>query len=545
MGQDRMRELEREWERQGRSRREFFRLLGSGAGMATIAGVLGAGGGLAARLTGLESAVPSALAATPQRGGTLIAAAGGEIKMDPYFQTAPTWIIQGQFYNALFDYLGPDPFKIHGQLAESWNESDRQLTVTLRRGVKFHNGREVTAQDVVDNVNRALDKSIGHYLYDYFSPAVDGAEASEQYTVKISYKKTYPLKLDDLTILYLIPKEAMAEVATKPMGSGPFRFVSYFPGDQLQMERFDQYWESGKPYLDKVTIKFIPDAQAKIANLRSGSLDFVDSLAPSDLVQLQKEGKYHIASSPAGGFWYCAVLNTARKPLDNKLVRQALNYSIDRQKVNKLAFYDRAPATQSRYLPSSPWYNRAAATRYSFDLKKAKALLDQAGYPNGFTTTISVSEPVVPGGKAMAQVWAQDLSTIGVTLTIVEKEQGRHFDDYFKGTYDIQGGWVLGDGKGDPASGINNSSPLRTDNNRANIQTQPFYAEYRKLVEDGVSSIDFKVRKPIYDRIQEIWADEGWVVNVAFDVFSDVVSGRVNGFRMPIDQVPHFGTVWF
>jgi peptide/nickel transport system substrate-binding protein len=527
-----------QWERRGLSRREFMR-------MAAIAGIAGAGGGAAAALSGRTAAIPSAAAAAARRGGNLIAAGTGEIKMDPYFQTQPTWIIQGQIYSALFDYLGPDPFKIHGQLAESWQEADRELTVKLRRGVKFHNGRDVTAQDVVDNITRALDKSIGHYLYDYFNPAVAGAEATDQYTVKISYKQTYPLKLDDLTILYLIPKEAMADVATKPVGSGPFRFVSLSPGDQLQMERFDQYWEQGRPYLDKVTIKFIPDVQARIANLRAGSLDFADSLAPSDLVQLEKERKFHIASSPPGGFWYCAVLNTAHKPLDNKLVRQALNYSIDRAKVNKLAFFDRAPATQSRYLPSSPWYNKAASTRYTFDLKKAKALLDQAGLPNGFTTTISVCEPVVPGGKAMAQVWAQDLATIGVTLTIVEKEQARHFDDYFKGTYDIQGSWTLGDGKGDPASGINNSSPLRVDNNRANIQTQPFYAEYRKLVEGGVTSIDPKVRKPIYDKIQEIWADEGWVVNVGFAVYSDVLGGRVNGFKMPIDQVPHFGGVWF
>jgi peptide/nickel transport system substrate-binding protein len=541
---DDIRMLAREWDRRGFSRRAFLRLLRSGAGATTIAGILGAGGGAAAWFARETAAAPSAKAAAPPRGGAFVAAGTGEIKMDPYYQTAPTWIIQGQIYGALFDYLGPDPFKIHGQIAESWQESDKELTVKLRPGVKFHTGREVTAQDVADNIDRALDKSIGHYLYDYFNPAVAGREVIDKYTVKIAYKTTYPLKLDDLTILYLIPKEAMADVATKPVGSGPFKFVSYSPGDTLEMERFDQYWEQGRPYLDKVTIKFIPDAQARIANLQAGSLDFVDSLAPSDIVRLQKEGKYQVAAAPPGGFWYCNVMNCAKPPLDNKLVRQALNYSMDREKVAKLAYFNRAPATQSRYLPSSPWYSKPAATRYTFDLTKAKALLQQAGHPDGFTTTLSIGDATIPGSKAMAQIWSQDLATIGVKLTILEKEQGPFFDDYFKGNYEIIG-WLLGDGKADPASGINNSSPLRTENNKANIQTQPFFADYRKLVDQGVGSIDLKLRKPIYDKIQQYWADEGWSITIAFAVFADVLSGRTKGFRPSIDQVPHFGLVWF
>ena len=102
----------------------------------------------------------------------------------------------------------------------------------------------------------------------------------------------------------------------------------------------------------------------------------------------------------------------------------------------------RAPATQSRYLPSSPWYSKPAATRYTFDLTKAKALLQQAGHPDGFTTTLSIGDATIPGSKAMAQIWSQDLATIGVKLTILEKEHGPFFDDYFKGNYDVIG-WLL------------------------------------------------------------------------------------------------------
>ena len=168
---------------------------------------------------------------------------------------------------------------------------------------------------------------------------------------------------------------------------------------------------------------------------------------------------------------------------------------------------------------------------YSFDLEKAKALLEEAGFGDGFTTTISVSEAGRPGSKALAQVWSQDLATIGVTLEILEKEQNAFYDDYFADDYDIQA-YLLGDGLFDPATGINDSSPLRVEDNRAGIETQPFYDEYKRLVEDGVSTIGNEARKPIYDRIQEIWAEESWAPIIAFSLIYVGLSSGVEGFTL-------------
>jgi ABC-type transport system substrate-binding protein len=142
----------------------------------------------------------------------------------------------------------------------------------------------------------------------------------------------------------------------------------------------------------------------------------------------------------------------------------------------------------------------------------------------------------------MAQVWAQDLAQIGVTLNIVQKEQGPFYDDYFAGNYDIQA-YGLGDGGFDPATEITNSSPMRLENNKANLQTQPFFDQYKNLVLQGTSSIDPNVRKPIYDQIQELVADQSWVLIVAFWVTFDGLTNRVQGFQKPIDQVISFGKV--
>jgi peptide/nickel transport system substrate-binding protein len=489
------------------------------------------------------TAAPAApTTSTSQRSGDLVAAGTGDIKFDPYFQIVPLRFVSEQIFNRLVDFVGPDPQTPNPQVAESWQETDKTLTIKLKQGVKFHNGRELVAQDVVDNIARAKDKSIGHYLYDVFNNSVDSAEAIDQYTVRLNYLTVYPVKLIDLSKLYLIPKEAMADVATKPVGSGPFKFASYSSGDKLVMEAFEDYWDKPRPFVKSVTVKIIADPQARLANLQSGSVDAVNALALSDAARLQNDSSLQILKYPPGGTWYANVLNLAHPPFDNKLVRQALNYSLNRETINKLAYYSTGPATQARYLPDNFWYDQKAASTYSFDLNKAKSLLEQAGMGGGFETTISISESVLPGSQAMAQVWAQDLAKIGIRLQIQQKEQGPFYDEYFNGNYDIQA-YGLGDGGFDPATEISNSSPMRLANNKANLQTMPFFEEYKSLVLQGTTSIDRAARKPVYDKIQEMLADESWVLILAFWVTFNGLTKRVQGFELPIDQVIALGNV--
>ncbi len=509
---------------------------------------VGALGVLGIASSSVASAAPSfgtvlqAAAPADQRSGDLVAAGTGDIKFDPYFQIVPLRYVTEQIFNRLVDYFGPDAQTPNPQLAESWQETDQTLTIKLKRGVKFHNGREMVAQDIVDNIDRAKDKSIGHYLYDVFNNSVASVDVIDPYTARLNYSTVYPVKLIDLSKLYIIPKEAMADVATNPVGSGPFKFVSYSSGDKLVMQAFDSYWNQPQPYLSSVTVKIIGDPQARLANLQSGSVDAVNALALSDAVRLQNDPSLQISNYPPGGTWYANVLNLAHPPFDNKLVRQALNYSLDRETINKLAYYSTGPTTQARYLPDSFWYDQTAATMYTFDLDKAKSLLNEAGVGGGFETSISISESVLPGSQAMAQVWAQSLAQIGITLNITPKEQGPFYEDYFAGNYDIQA-YGLGDGGFDPATEISNSSPMRLANNKANLQTQPFFEDYKNLVLQGTTSIDRNVRKPVYDQIQEMLADQSWVLILAFWVTFDGLSKRVQDFRKPIDQVISLGNV--
>ena len=185
--------------------------------------------------------------ATPQAGGTLVAAAAGDVQFDPYYRVIPVWWSYGTLYNALYDYSGADPAQAVPSLAESDEETDTTLTVKLREGVMFHNGRGLVAQDVVDNIDRAQDESIGHYLAAYFGPTVESTEVVDPYTVKITYTKPYALKRDRLAALFILPKEAMADIATAPVGTGPFKFVSFTPGDRLELARFEDYLRKVSP----------------------------------------------------------------------------------------------------------------------------------------------------------------------------------------------------------------------------------------------------------------------------------------------------------
>lgn len=476
------------------------------------------------------------------RGGEVVVAGTGEPKFDPYFLNTELRDVQAQIFRAPFDYRGSDPYTINPALVETYDEKETTLTLKLKPGIKFHNGREVTAQDIVDNIARAKDASLGHNLSALFGPTVQTAEVVDTHTAKLTYAMTYPTKLQDLVYLFLIPKEAMADLATKPVGCGPFTFVSYAPGDKLEMARFADYYEPGKPYLDKVTVKALPDQQAQLANLSAGAIDVVTSVPLADTARLAADSGLQVLKYPAGGVWNVVLMNCKKPPLDNKQVRQALNYTVDRQKINKLAYFGQFIPTQTRYLPTVRWYNKDADSYYSYDIAKAKALLQQAGFGQGFSISLAVSS-VIPGSKEMAQVWAQDLAKAGVTAKIEERDQSLFFDAYFKGNFELQA-YTLGDGTIDPATYLANNSPLRTENNTCGIDTQPFFARYKQLLQQGANSIDPAVRKPIYDQVQLMSAEEGWVINLAFTQDALALTKRIKGYQPDITQVTNLSGVW-
>jgi len=430
--------------RRGLSRRAFLRASAAVAFAAACApGAPGGVAGTAAPGTAAATAAPAA-----RRGGSLTILSGAGVStLDPYFTTAGSAELSQQIFDALIDFRD-DPDKPTGQLAESWDETDTTLTLKLRRGVKFHNGRDFTSQDVVDTIARAKDKAVGHQMFAIIDPTVASAEAVDSHTVRINYKKLNPSKFEDLAQLYVIPKENWANVTKEPIGTGPFKFVKHVAGSEVQLERFDQYWQKDRPFLDKITVKIITDPQARVANMTAGSGDVMPAVPRADFDRLSKEPSLE-AKKIVTTVWDDIILNTSKRTLSDQRVRQALNYSIDREKINKLAYFGQLELSQ-REFPKGHWaLNEKANQRYTFDLEKAKGLLAQAGLAQGFETSINVG--LRPEWKQYAQIWAQDLVKIGVKLQIKELETAVFYQEYNNMEWDIQA-FASGIGKQDPSS---------------------------------------------------------------------------------------------
>lgn len=457
-------------------------------------------------------ATASSSSSTPKRGGSLTILSGqGVSTLDPFFQTAGAWELSQQVFEPLVDFTGPNPDQPVGKLAESWTETGTTLTFKLRQGVKFHNGREFTSQDVVDTFARAKDRSVGHQLFSIIDPTVASVDATDRYTARINYKALHPARFGDLAACYIIPKENWQDVTKAPIGAGPFKFVSYAPGSAVNLVRFEEYWQRDRPYLDKITLSIMPDEQARAAALTGGSGDAaMPNMPRANFDRLAKDPSLLTKKVPSPLF-DDIILNCAQKPFDNQFVRQAMNYTIDRDKINKLVYFGTLDLAQ-REFPKGHWaFNETANSKYKYDLDKAKALLAQGGVPNGFETSINVGSK--PEFAQTAQLWKEDLAKVGVKLQINEYETAVFAAEYNKNLWKIQA--FTNGPKRDPSSIVGNS-PYRQVDNRARIDTQPFFEDYKKALADGLSSNDLAVRAPAYKRLQDILAESGHIIVLGF-----------------------------
>ena len=292
-----------------------------------------------ATTAGVESGGEASAAATgPTMGGTLNISFGEDFTtFHPFFD------VNSRYFKPIF-FEPPirisDSFEFEPWLAESWELPDDKMSITLhmRPGVMFHNGREMTADDVVWSVELAMNADLGHHLSDRFQTAA-GATKIDDYTVRIDYSEPTASILDGIARLYIFPQEALETIDTVPVGTGPFKFQEWIPGDSMTAVKFEDYWREGEPYLDKIVVKPLPDEQSRIINLKTGTIDVLMNVPLVEKAALESEPGMVVGAVPPGfGFW-AFIMNVNAPPFDNVKVRQAMNYAIDRQKIIDTVFY--------------------------------------------------------------------------------------------------------------------------------------------------------------------------------------------------------------
>ena len=313
-------------------------------------------------------------------------------------------------------------------VAESYTVSEDRLTYTftLREGVKFHNGDEVTAEDVVYSISRCADTTDGTLLVEAFS-VIQSVEAVDARTVAITIAEPSNEFISYMTTA-ILPAD-YDQQDTAPVGTGPFKFVSRAAQDNIVLERFDEYW--GTPaYLDKVTFKIMENADSLVMSLQSGAIDLCSHLTSTQVAQLG--GDFYVAEGTMN-LVQALYLNNAEKPFDDVRVRQALCYAVDKQGIIDLAFdgYG-SPIGSSMYPAFGKYFDESLTNYYTKDVEKAKSLLTDAGYPNGFEMTITVPSNYQPHIDT-AQVLVEQLKEIGVTAKIELVEWGTWVSDVYAG----------------------------------------------------------------------------------------------------------------
>ena len=298
-------------------------------------------------------------------------------------------------------------------VADHYEISEDKLTYTftLREGVQFHNGDMVTAEDVVYSISRCADTTDGTPLVEAFS-VIQSVEALDEKTVAITIAEPSNEFISFMTTA-ILPAD-YDQQDTAPVGTGPFKFVSRVAQDSIVLEKFDAYW--GTPaHLDRVTYKIIENAEGLLMGLQSGALDIVSHLSTTQVAQL---GEEFAIEEGTMNLVQALYLNHDVKPFDDVRVRQALCYAVDRQQILDIAFDGYGSIINSSMYPAfGKYFMPEMNDYYNVDIEKAKSLLAEAGYPNGFEMSITVPSNYQPHIDT-AQVIVEQLKAIDVTATI-------------------------------------------------------------------------------------------------------------------------------
>ncbi|MDZ7801540.1 MAG: ABC transporter substrate-binding protein [Trueperaceae bacterium] len=325
-------------------------------------------------------------------------------------------------------------------LAEDWSTSEdgTKVTFVVREGVQFHDGTPLTLDDVVAKFERAWDPDSGHTHPEYYQTIQnittdEGANTVTFHLEQPSNSFLYDLARPD-SIIY--PAGSSDTQRSQPVGTGPFEFVSYREGSAVRLEAFDDYYLDGVPYLDAVTFRIIGDPNTRFAALQAGDVDMIGTaLNPEQYTQLDAHPDLK-GTEGTGTTEITMALNNAREPLSDLRVRQAITHAIDKDAIVEGAMFGLGTVIGTHMSPAEPYYIDLSDT-YPYDPERARELLAEAGYPDGFTVSFELPEPYNIERRS-GQVIAQQLAEVGIDVDLSVVEWGTWIQRIFLGAdYDM------------------------------------------------------------------------------------------------------------
>lgn len=426
-----------------------------------------------------------------------------------------------------------DSKSIEPDLAESWETSDDNLTFTfhLRKGMKFHNGDEVTAEDVVFSLNRTRNPEECPYS-SMFEP-IKEIVAADRHTVKIVLSAPYAPILADLAMFNaaIIPKKYFQEVGgtekfgRHPMGAGPFKFEYWKPGEEIMFSKFEDYWREGLPKVDELRYIIMPDATARAIAVRGGSIDVAVYVPFNQVESLKAAPNVKVAIDKIWRHDFVKI-NCGIKPFDDARVRQALNYALNKQGIIKSVLFGFGEPAPS-YMPPVVYFDRNLQP-YPYNPEKAKELLKAAGYGGGFKTSIltTAGEPMM---VSIATILQQNLKDIGIDASIEKVEEGTRWDRLIARKYELSPDYYTSDILDDD---------LLTDFGISYAGNQAYFSDYKndrveELASLGRITLDEKKRAEIYHEIQRIVKEDAAQIFLTTTPTGTAMRDNVKGLIVP------------
>jgi peptide/nickel transport system substrate-binding protein len=430
-------------------------------------------------------------------------------------------------YNKLVRH--DENLKIVPDLAESWEIPDNTTYIfNLRRGVKFHNGQELTAEDVVFSLNRILDPKTTAPGRSYIA-SIKSIEALGPYRVKVTLSAPLASFLEGLTsnncaIVSKAAVEQNGNLQKVEAGTGPFMLKEWIPDNSMTLVKNPNYFEKGLPYLDKVIFRVIPEQASLLAGVKAGTIDIAQINDGSTVLLAKRDSNLMVMQKP-GINVRTFGFNVTRKPFDDVRVRQALSLAIDRNEIVAAAEFGMAQPTGPIPVGATQWalpLNKLPY--YTPDIAKAKSLLAQAGFPNGFSFKIVCSNSF-EGGLSVAQVVQNQLKKIGVNAELEVVEWGTYIDRWTKRDFDSM--VELRGGSGEPDRFL-----YRTLHSTGGVNNFLFKdAEVDKLLDKGRQLTTFAERKPVYDELQTLLAEKAPVIFLYCPFETHVMNKAIKGFK--------------
>jgi peptide/nickel transport system substrate-binding protein len=460
---------------------------------------------------------------------------------------------------AIFEGLAaPDPKSLEPvpALAESWELSPDASVYTfhLRRGVKFHDGTPFDAEAAKFVFDISFDPS--HPYYDQVGAGVAKArfgtlekvEALDPYTLRVTHsepRSDFLLQLSDPPAFFTSPtvikQFGMNEIGNHPVGTGPFRFVEWERGSKIVLERNQSYWGDG-PYLDGLIVRPIPEGNARLTALKSGEVDFIQDVPTDSIPLLQADPDYEVAVGTVGAGLWAFTFNMQEKPFDDKRVRQALNYAINREALVRDLLKGAGTVATQNMPPGRPEYDPATIKGYSYDPARARQLLAEAGYPNGFRTVWQRPNSVL-GPTVLAEFIQSNLKDVGVDV---------EFQNFEAGAYQVMARSPIPAGVGAFNFRVT-ADPLNFERRYSAKAVPPAGYNFGVYVNPRVdelfakvrSSPDPKERSALYKTIDQLVVDDAPVLYVYHHGYTVAYSKRVKDY-LPVGaaSIAFFKTVW-